>query len=233
MPSLSVMNATLLRIAVAALALATATGRDAPRTVRARLVYLDPPAADFVNIHCAGKDGAFTKVTPALSVSGAAVACPVDEAGTVTFTKIDAPEPVVATGSVPAGVKDAIFFLWKDPRPAEGAPPYRLLAVDEGAKAVPNGGSFVANLGDSPARITLGDAAHDLAAGQSTVVPRPAGRDEHNMASLLIESEMAGKWSRLKDALMRYAEADRYFILLVPAGEGKRPAVKIYKQVVN
>jgi hypothetical protein len=224
------MTSKLFKCAIALILMTTAHAENEPRRVSARLVYFQEstgnPSELFFN-----NNGESVKCSPSTSVSGAPVACPVDAAGKVVFTGTAAGTPVVATANVPASISEAVFFLLKNSAP--GAPPtYQILVVDESLKSLPKGGSFLCNLSPKTARVSLGEGKYMLVPGKPVYMKRPEQKDEYNMAALQVQIQAQGdEWKNLKDTMLRVSESERYFIVSY-LEDGKRPAVKIYKQPV-
>lgn len=224
------MTPKLFKCALALILLTCAHAQNEGRRVSARLVYFQEspgnPSELFFN-----QGGDFVKCSPSTSVSGAPVACPVDAAGKVTFTGATTGTPVVATANVPSSVSEAVFFFLKNSVPG-AAMTYQVLVVDESLKSLPKGGSFLCNLSPKTARVCLGEGKYMIVPGKPVYMKRPEQKDEYNMAALQVQIQAQGdEWKNLKDTMLRVSESERYFIISY-LEDGKRPAVKIYKQPV-
>jgi hypothetical protein len=225
------MTSKLLKCAFALILSAAAHAQNETRRVSARLVYFQESPGNISELFF-NNNGEFVKCSPSTSVSGTPVACPVDATGKVVFTGTAAGTPVVATANVPASVSEALFFFLKNSAPG-AAPTYQILVVDESLKSLPKGGSFLCNLAPKTARVSLGEGKYILVPGKPVFMKRPEQKDEYNMAALQVQTQVQDdEWKNLKDTMLRVSESERYFIFSY-LEDGKRPAVKIYKQVVQ
>ncbi len=225
------MISTFLKCAMVAVTATLAHAQNENRHVSARLVYFEQSSGDPSDIFY-NNDGQFVKCTPSGSVGIAPVACPVDAAGKVVFTRTAALDQVVATANVPASISQAVFLFLRNSNPGKTAI-YQILVIDEAYKTFPKGGSFICNLSPRNARVTLGEAKYLLPPGKPVHVKRPDQKDAYNMAPLQMQIQGEGdEWNNLKDTMLRFSESERYFIITY-LEDGKRPSVKIYKQVVQ
>ncbi|MEO5713684.1 MAG: hypothetical protein ABIT37_09365 [Luteolibacter sp.] len=225
------MLSTFFKCAVVAMAVSMAHAQNEGHRVSARLVYFQQSTGDPEDLYF-NNNGEFVKCSPSGSVSAPPVACPVDAAGKVIFTKTAAAGEVVAAANVPESVTQAVFLILKNPTPGTGTP-YQILVVDESFRTLAKGGSFICNLSPKNERVTLGESKLLLPPGKPVYVKRPDQKDAYNMASLQMQIQGEGdEWKNIKDTMLRFSESERYFIVSY-LEDGKQPSVKIYKQVVQ
>lgn len=225
------MSPKLFKFALALILLTAAHAQNEARRVSARLVYFQESAGNPSELFF-NNNGDLVKCAPSASVSGTPVPCPVDATGKVVFTGTAAGTPVVATANVPASISQALFFFLRNSAPG-AAPTYQILVVDESLKSLPKGGSFLCNLAPKTARVSLGEGKYILVPGKPVFMKRPEQKDEYNMTALQMQIQDQGdEWKNLKDTMLRVSESERYFIFSY-LEDGKRPAVKIYKQIVQ
>lgn len=226
------MTARLLFLLIALPLIGGADAQTPARTVSARVVYFDRTPEDSQELFVAnGTDGGFLKIEPGQGVDGESVSCPVDASGKVDFRKSQSSPDVVASATVPQDVHKAVMFFLRLPKP-NGTKIYQVLVVDESTKTLPKGGGYVCNLAGKSSRITLGELKYELPPGKSISLKRPATLNEYNMAPFQVQMQNGETWSRVKDAMMRFSDSERYFILTY-LENGTRPAVKVFKQVAE
>lgn len=210
----------------------SAFAQTGARTIKARVVYLEPspkdPAELFVSSSGHGK---FAKLSPGASIGQDKVDCPVSSSGKMEFTTSKDSKDPVAVAEIPSSLSDANLFLYKRDKPAEGESIYQVAAIDNSRKALPDGGTFVLNLTSSDVQVKVGDQSGEATAGKSHAVKRPEARDEYNMAPFMLRIKSGEAWKPLKDSMMRFSEAERYFVIVHQPAKGGRAQVKIYKQV--
>ena len=222
------MIARVLKLLATLPMLGLLSAQTPSRMIHARVVYFDRAQGDPQELYVtSGAEGGFSKIEPAQGVDGEPVPCPVDGAGKVNFLKSRSAADVAATAVIPQGVSRAVLFFLKNPKAGSNA--YQVLVVDESRNAIPKGGSFICNLAGNNARLVLGELKYELPPGKSTSLKRPETLDDHNMASFQIAMQNGDSWKRVKDAMMRFSESERYFILTY-LENGTRPAVKVFKQ---
>lgn len=227
------MHTRLLAILFALPVINSLHAQTSARTVSARVVYFDRTPEDPQELFVAnGTEGGFTKIEPGQGVDGEPVTCPVDASGKVDFRKSQSAADIVASATVPKEVHRAVLFLLKSPSAAAGTNPYQVLVVDESTKTLPKGGGFICNLAGKSSRITLGELKYELPPGKSVSLKRPTTLDQYNMAPFQVQMQNGEAWSRVKDAMMRFSDTERYFILTY-LENGTRPAVKVFKQVAE
>lgn len=199
------------------------------RTIKARLVYFSPSAEDPAALFVSGTTPEkVVKLDPTSSVAPPPVSLPVGDDGKVIFAKSQSRADVIATAVVPAGVSQAVFFFIK--APGAGST-YAVLVVDESAQALPGGGSFICNIAPQTARVSIGELNYEFPGGKSTHLKRPK-TDAQNMAPFRVTVNMDGTWTSIKDSTLRFAENERYFLIIYPEGVSG-PNIKIYKQAVT
>ena len=223
--------ASLFQCSVVAVTLVAASLQLSARTVNARLVYFSPSSDDPKEMYAVGpsEDESVT-CQPTSSVTSDPVVCPVGGSGKVTFAKSATGNEVLASASVPAGVTQAVFFFLKNPDSTGNGARYQVLVVDESNRALPGGGSYVCNITPKSTRVTIGEFKYELTPGKSVLVNRPK-TDPYNMAPFQVQIQNDDGWAPVKDSSMRFAEVERYFMIIFP-DRGVRPTVKIYKQPV-
>jgi hypothetical protein len=233
------MISNFLKCIAAVLTLGVAHAQSKPevkapakgRVVNIKLVYLTKSEGDLGELYFAtDKGGTLKKGTPSASVAVDSVPCWVESSGRVVFTKTAESSDVEATAAVGEDVKSAIVFFHKNLKQT-GTDPYQTLVVNDDSKKFPNGSSFVCNLSNIPLRIKIGDVETELAPDNSAYVDQPKGRDEYNLATVLVSKKDGEDWSPVKDSMHRFADTERYFIFLTPTEE-EDLTVKVYKQPV-
>ncbi|RYD24300.1 MAG: hypothetical protein EOP88_00635 [Verrucomicrobiaceae bacterium] len=199
------------------------------RTVSVRVVYFQESNENPTDLFYAKAGGEFGKATPTSGVAGEPSLMSVSDTGQVTLLKTPGRGTPVAIAKVPDGMKEALFFLLRNPSSPSQDPSYKVLVADESVKTLPRGSSFLCNIGGFASRVALGGSGYLLPPGKPAYVPRPVKRDAYNMAPFQVEAQSGEAWKPVKDTMIRFSENERYFFLIY-AEAGGAPAVKIYKQ---
>jgi hypothetical protein len=209
----------------------TTNAQSVARTLKARVVYLEPSSEDPAELFVTSTGGRkIVKLIPGASIGQDKVDCPVPSSGKVEFTKTKDSKNAVAIAEIPTALTDANLFFIKRDKPSESELPYQVAVIDNSRAVVPDGGTFVLNLTDSDVQVTVGDQSGEMPPGKSHTAKRPESRDEYQMAPFILKINNGGDWKPLKDNMMRFAESERYFVIIHAPVKGGRPAVKIYKQ---
>ncbi len=226
------MTAKTLCVAVSSLVFTVPACFGQIGELKARFVYIEKAADDPAEIYTndAKESAPAVKLPVSGEIAGEAVACPVI-GRKIALYKSDSRTELMATVEVADGAtREVVIFLVKNPKPEEGGA-YLAMLAEGSLKAMPPGASFFGNLSSGTARVTLAEVPKELAAGKSIIAKRPEKRDDFNMAPVVVEVEDGGKWRKMKESMLRFAESDRYFILAYPVA-GRPPAVKVLKQTL-
>ena len=204
----------------------------AAKSLKLRVIFFEPSSDDPTELYVPndGK-GAFLQVKPGSSIGSDKISCPLSSSGKITFSKSRNATDVIAVAEIPPEVMEANLFFVKREKPDAGQPLYDVVVVDNSRAAIPDGGLAAANATDSPLKVTVGTESGEVAPGKHFIARRPDDRDEYNMAPFNVSIKQGADWKTLKNNTMRYAEAERYFVIIHSPSKTSRPTVRIYKQV--
>lgn len=227
------MIPTLIKCSAVAVTLFSACNLAVARHVNARLVYFSPSSDDPSELFTQGDtEDEFVRCQPKSSVTSDPISFQIGESGKIHFARTGKGGDVVASATVPPGVSEAVFFFLKQPAPSGKEAHYQILVVDESARALPKGGSYVCNIAPQNVRMTIGEFKYELPPGKPVYLKRP-GTDDYHMAPFQVRMQSGDSWIQVKDSALRFAPTERYFIISYLEPSGSRPAVKIYKQAVR
>lgn len=224
------MTSTITLSILAALGLslaAQAQEKQAPLPVQIRAVLHDPvhPQAD---LFFADQTGAIAQInfrpqdlTAPLSI------LPVN-GSLVLYDKaaIDPDNPaasMAASATLPPDLKRAIVIVL--PSPAGKKPAYRLLVIDDSAKAFPSGESRVLPLVTVETAIQAGEHRLPVNPGKITKVPPVTKRDEYNMAQTNFYYKQAESWVPFTERQLQFLEAYRRIFIVHTTPGATQPTV--------
>ena len=201
------------------------TNAQDDRQVNCRVLSLDtntPPPA----LLALSGDGAEVAITmPAGALSGA-IAC---SSKTATFSFVSAADRTpVATATIPAAVKSALLVFV----PAAKAPntlPWRIFVVENSAKNFPDGGAFVANFHSEDIRFVIGENKLMLHPGGFYGVPKPAQRDDFNMAPVAFQFQQGDTWRNANESMLRFLPDMHYLMFTFVDPASGRPRVVTFQ----
>jgi len=201
--------------------------KETPAPVQIRAVLHDPvhPTAD---LFYTDKTGAVTRLnfrpqdlTEALSM------LPVN-GSLVLYDKaaIDPKKPeasLAASVKLPPEIKRALVLVL--PAPAGLKPAYRMLVIDDSAKAFPAGESRVLPLIGVETAIQAGEHRLPVHPGKITNVPPVTKRDEYNMAQTNFYYKQGEAWVAFTERQLQFLDAYRRIFIIHATPGAIQPTV--------
>lgn len=197
------------------------------RKVTCRLVALDPAAPPPAML-TASADGAETNVTIPTGELSAEVSL-FSKTDSFSFVSAADRKPAAAV-TLPAGMKSAILLFVAGPK-TPGAPPWRIFAIEDSAKNFPDGGAFVTNFHNKNIRFVMGEHKIMLKPGGSTGVPRPATRDDFNMAGVTFQFQQGETWQDASESNLRFLPGTRYLMVAFMDPASGRPRIVTFPDI--
>ena len=141
-----------------------------------------------------------------------------------TVDKNNPQASLAATVRVPAGPSRLIVIILPA---AQGAtPPYKMLVLDDDAKAFPWGESKAVNLTPVDFALEIGEHKVPLPAGKITSVPKVTKVDEYNRAQTNFYYKQADQWVVAAERRMQYVGALRRVFLIYKLPNTLAPDVR-------
>ena len=133
-----------------------------------------------------------------------------------------------AIASVPENVKSAMLVFI----PASKSPntlPWRVFVVEDSPKNFPDGGAFVANFHSQDIRFVIGESKIMLKPGSFVGVPRPAERDDFNMAQVAFQFQQDGTWRNASETMLRFLPSKSYLMFAYFDTASGRPRITTFQ----
>lgn len=202
-------------------------GAQEAENVNCRFLCLDRTSPPPPLIASSG-DGIEIPCTVPVSALSAGVACvAIDH--TINFLSAADRKPV-AKVTIPANLKSAILIFV----PAAKAPDgllWRVFAIDDSIKNMPDGGAFVTNFHSQDIRFVIGESKHMLRPGGSQGVARPDKRDDFNMAPVAFQFLQGETWKDASESMLRFLPGMRYLMFAYLDSVSGRPKVSTFQDL--
>lgn len=124
---------------------------------------------------------------------------------------------LAATCKIPAGAKRGVVIIL--PSPADTKPAYRLVFIDDSAKAFPKGESRILTLMPMEVAMEAGEHKLPIRPGEIARLPPVKKVNEYNMAQTNFYYKKGESWSVFTERQMQYADSvRRIFIVNITPG---------------
>lgn len=124
---------------------------------------------------------------------------------------------VAAICKIPAGAKRGVVIIL--PSPADAKPAYRMVFIDDSAKAFPKGESRILTLLPMEAAIEAGEHKLPIRPGEIARLPSVKKVDAHNMAQTNFYYKKGETWSVFTERQLQYVDdIRRIFIVNITPG---------------
>lgn len=197
------------------------------RKVTCRLVALDPNAPPPAML-AASADGAEINVTVPTGVLSDEMSL-FSKSDSFSFFNASDRKPAAAV-TLPAGMKAAILLFVAGPK-TPNSPPWRIFAIEDSAKNFPDGGAYVANFHNKNIRFVIGEHKIMLKPGGATGVPRPATRDDFNMAGVTFQFQQDETWQDASESNLRFLPGTRYLMIAFVDPASGRPRIVTFSDI--
>jgi hypothetical protein len=139
---------------------------------------------------------------------------------------IDPKKPEVglaATCKIPVGTKRGIVIIL--PSPADTKPPYRIVFIDDSAKAFPKGESRILTLFPRETAIEVGEHRFSIIPGKITPIPPVRKVNDFHVAQTNFYLKQDEKWSAFSHSQMQYLDKVRRIFIVYATPKTNDPCV--------
>jgi hypothetical protein len=148
--------------------------------------------------------------------------------GLIRFTDPAAAAGAAAAAEARVGGLRSVLLVFV-PAGDEAAHRYRVLAIDDRPASFPPGGAWVCNLTTVDARFAIGEHRPQLAPGGTSMLDRPAARDDFNMATVAFQLAGGNGWRTLGETRLRFTGGLRQLVVAHVDARTGRPRLRTFQ----
>jgi len=226
------MNRKFLALSAALACLATTHSHAQepaapPAGLQVRAVLHDP-LQPLTELYVGAPGGSVTKLNLVVEGLGEPQAVTPVNGALVLYTsdQVNAASPkdnLAATAAIPAGARRLIALVVAAPG---ATPPYRMMLIDDSARAFPLGESRVVNLTPVDFAMEVGEHKIGLASGKVTRVPPVVKVNEFNQAQTNFFFRKGESWEAFTERQMQYLDSIRRIFLIYSSPGAVQPEVR-------
>lgn len=116
-----------------------------------------------------------------------------------------------------------VFFPSNDPQK-----PYRVMAIDDSAKAFPLGSFLLANMSNSSLRLIVGETPYELKSGKTKLLSEFKNKKANGQVAYYAYFQKGNDWKRLSTGFWTVVERKRTFQIAYKNGKSGRVELRGY-----